>query len=73
MLTDFVDGNNVGMLETGRRLRFGLKSLEGPGGSNGAPNHKLERDDSIQALLPRPKHHAHPTVRDLLEQFIIAQ
>src|SRR5215470_15035428 len=51
VLTDFVNGNNVRMIEPGSRFGFGVKTLHrGRCGQPPGENH-LERDGTIKAYL----------------------
>jgi hypothetical protein len=73
VLADFVNGNDVRMIETGGRFGFGVKTLlQCERGQVPGQNH-LERDGPIQAHLSSAINHAHPAAGDLFEQFVIAK
>ena len=73
VLPDFVNGHDVWMIEAGRRSGFGLKARDEFRRAFLARFDKFQGDQSIQAVLPRPIHDAHPAPRDFAEQFVIAK
>jgi hypothetical protein len=73
VVTDFVDGHDVGMLETGRRLGLGAEALNRRRRGHREGHNHLERDDPVQAPLPGLIHDIHTAAAHLLEQFVIAE
>ena len=73
VLADLVDGNDVGMLETGRGLSFMAKSFYERFAGKLASEEHFERDHSVQTELVRAINHAHATTRDFGDEFIVAQ
>ena len=70
---DFVDGDDVRMLQLRRRFRLGakpahLRVARQPSGQN-----HFHRHDAVEIHLPRLPDHAHAAARDLLQQFVIAK
>ena len=73
VLADFVDRDDIRVIESGGRFGFRVKSLyQGGRGQLAGENH-FERDRPIKANLPRAVDHAHPTAVDFLDQFIVAE
>ena len=71
--THFVDGNNVGVIELGRRLGLGVKASHFfIAGELAAADH-LQRNDPPQPHLPGPVDDPHPATGDFVEQFVIAE
>jgi hypothetical protein len=70
---DFVDGNDVSVIEPGGVLGFGAKALEVGGRGQFAGANHLQRDGAIEADLTRPIDDAHPTAGDFVEQFVVAE
>ena len=73
VLADFVDRDDVWMLQAGHRLRLGLKTLHELVARKLPEQQHLHRDDAVQAHLPCPINDAHPAARDFLQQFVIAK
>src|SRR5262249_26436062 len=71
-LTDFVDGYDARMIERGCRLGLGAEALQRLGGGHCARQDHLERDISVQRQLPGTEDYSHASMRNLLEQFIVA-
>src|SRR5262249_30512676 len=72
LLADFVNGNDMRMLESGRSSRLGPEAREiGSRGQCAALDH-LEGHDAPQALLARLIDDPHPSFADALEEFVIA-
>ena len=73
VLTHFVNGHDVRMIQPGGGFGFGAEALdlavigEAPG-----QNH-LERHDPVEAGLSRPPHRAHAAVGDFSQQFVVAE
>ena len=59
---DFVDGDNIGMLETGSNNGLGAKAFDKLQAGLRPEQQHLQRDNAIQALLPRSIDDAHATV-----------
>ena len=73
VLSDFVDGHDVRMLQIGRRLRFTTEALNlGLAREFSGENH-FQRDRAIEARLPGFPNNAHAAARDFLLQFIITE
>ena len=67
LLRDFIDRNNVRMVQLGRGLGFRVETLDGgTRGQSPGQNH-FQRDDPFQAHLPRLEDDSHPALRDLLQ------
>ena len=73
MDADFVDGDDVGMLEAGGRDGFGAKALDELRAGLRPEQQHLERDNPVQALLPGLIDDPHPAPRDLLQQLVVAE
>src|SRR5262245_61427233 len=73
VLADLVNGDDVGVVETGRRLGLGAEALHlGWRGQLAGEDH-LEGDFPFEADLPGPIHDAHAASRDLLQQLVVAE
>lgn len=72
-LTDFVDGDDVGVPEARRGLGFPTEALDGLLARQRPQQQHLHGDDPVEADLPSPVNDPHPAVSDLLEQFVIAE
>ena len=72
-LADFVDGHNVGMAKLSIGFRFQPKARQIIGIRAWPRQDHLDRDNAIQADLPRLEHHAHAASADFLEQRVIAK
>jgi hypothetical protein len=73
MLADLVDGDDVRMIEVGRRLGLSVEALDFRFAGELAGQDHLEGDDSIEADLPGAIDDAHAAAGDLLEQLIVAE
>ncbi len=73
VFADLVDRHDVGMLQAGGGLGLVTKAFHFLGGGKPAfPDH-FQGDDTVQADLPRPIHHAHSAAGNLLLQFVVAE
>src|ERR1051325_7093401 len=72
-LADIVDRDNIRVLQAGRRLRFGAKTLHEYITGKFSEEQRLDRHDPIQAPLPRPINDPHPTARDFFDQLVITE
>ena len=72
-LADFVNRNDVRMLEAGGCLRFHAEALDERLAGQFAEEQQLDRDDPVQAFLPRLIDDPHPAPRDFFEQFVVAE
>jgi hypothetical protein len=70
---DFVDGDDVRVLQTGCRRCFRAEALREFLARLVAEQEHLHRDDSAKALLPRLVNDPHSAARDFFEQFVIAE
>ena len=70
---DFVDGDDVRVLQAGRRRRFRTESLRQFLARLFPEQEHLHRNDAVEALLPRFEDDTHPAARDFFEQFVIAE
>jgi hypothetical protein len=73
VLTNFEDGNDVGMSQTRRRFRFGLETFYQLFGGEGPGTDDLESHQPLQGPLPRLVDGSHTALRDFLQQFVIAK
>ena len=70
---DFVDGDDVGMLQRSRGHGLGAEALHRLRRRVRPEQQQLEGDDPIQALLAGLIDHAHAAVPDLLQQFVVSE
>src|SRR5262245_44924844 len=61
---EFVEGDDVGMVEPGQRLGFTGKAIGKRAIATNAGRENLQRDDPVQFLLPRLVNRAHATAAD---------
>jgi len=73
VVSDFVDGHDVGVLERGGRSGFLLESGAGGGIGEVSPEQDLDGDDTSEAALARAEDDAHAAAGDFLEQVVIPQ
>ena len=73
VLANFVDGNDVRMVEIRRGFRFGAETLHFRGGRQLAGADHFQRDRAIETDLPRIINDAHPALRNLAQEFVIAK
>ena len=73
MPANLVDGHDVGVIQFGRRLGFGLKALHLRAAGQLAGQNHFERHGPIQAHLARAEYHPHAAARDLPLQFIVSE
>ena len=73
MLTNFVNGDDVRMVEAGGGFRFAHESLHlGLAGEQAGQQH-LERDGTVEADLPGAIDNAHAAAGEFAEQFVVAE
>src|SRR5262249_12585009 len=72
VLADFVNGDNVGVVQTRHGARFALETLRCALGCNMSGQDHLDRDKSIQADLPGAVDNAHAPSTNLCNEFIVA-
>ena len=72
-LADFVDRDDVRIVELRDRLRLRVKTRDIARARELPRADRLHRDEPLQTHLPRTPHHAHPAARDFLDQFVIAE
>ena len=70
MAADFVDGDDVGMLQTGRRFRLGAETLHVIRRREPAGEDHLHRDDAVEADLACPVDNAHAALGHFLQQLV---
>src|SRR5437867_3451719 len=68
-----VNGDDVGMLQAGRRRGLGAKSLHQFRAGERAEEQHLHGDDTVQAALSRLVNDAHAAAGNFLQQFVIAK
>ncbi len=71
--THFVDGDDIGMLQSGGGHRLGAEAFYRFRRRVESEEEELERDQPVQALLAGPIDYPHAAVPDLLEQLIIPE
>ena len=72
-LADFVDGDNVRMIEAASGLGFEEESPHGVRAGQSSLAQHLEGDDAMASRVPRAIDDAHAAPGDLPEQFIVAE
>ena len=70
---DLEDGNDIGVVQIGRRLRFGPKPLNFIVGCQPARANELQCDDAMQTSLACPPNHAHSACRDQVDQLVVTK
>ena len=73
LFADFVNSHDVRMPQRGDHLRFIAKPPHKIRAGKRAVQKHFQRDDAVQAQLPRPINHAHAAARNLFQQVVIAQ
>ena len=73
LFTHLVNGNNIGMIEPRRRLRFGAESFHFAFTGELAGEDEFERHDAIQRDITSAKHHAHAAVAYLFKEFVVTE
>ena len=68
---DFIDGDDVGMIEMRDRLGFDTKPAESVGVGGLVEQDHLEGDFAIQANLPRQVDDPHAAAGNLAKDFVI--
>jgi hypothetical protein len=72
LLAGGVDGDDVGVVQPGRRFRFAAEALNGFFGQPQAGAEDLEGDLAVEGDLPRFVDHAHAAAADLAHDLEIA-
>src|SRR5581483_3581719 len=70
VFTNFVDLDNVGMLQTGDSFSLAAKTLDDLAAGMAAGENHLERHQAIEAELPRLVDHAHAAAAQFLENLV---
>jgi hypothetical protein len=70
---DFVDPDDVAMVQIGGRLRFGVKAFDLRFAGELASEDHLQSHQPIEADLPGLVNHPHAAAGDFAEQLIIAE
>ena len=70
---NFVDGDDVRMIEPGSRLGFDAKAADGVGGGQSLGQDHFQGDNAIEAALPGPVDDSHAAASDLVQEFVIAK
>jgi hypothetical protein len=73
VLADFVNGDQVRMMQAGHGLRFPLEAGQIIYRSRTAKEKHLDGDNPIQADLPRSIHDAHAAVGDHGEELVVTE
>src|SRR5258706_3353404 len=73
VLSHLVDGNNVGMLQAGRRRGFRTEPLNEFGRGILAEEQQLDCDNAAESDLPRLVNYTHAAVGDFLQQLVITE
>ncbi len=73
VFADLMNLDDVGVTEGGDGLGLGLEAGAGRGARPAARQDHLERDESIQARLPRLVHDAHAAAADLPQDLVARQ
>ena len=73
MLADFVDGDDVRMIQRGGGFRFGAEAMDlGSRGKPAGADH-FQRHGAMEAELPREIHDAHAALGDLPQHFVVGE
>src|SRR5262249_2471730 len=72
-LPDFMNGNDEWMIEAGSGFRFSPKALQMRLSSPRSQANYFERDNAIEAFLPRSINYALTTTTDFFQQFVVAK
>ncbi len=70
MSAEIVGGDDIRVAEPRHGQRLLLEPREGRRIVHLGDGNGFDGDDAIEALLPRPKHHAHPAAADPFENFV---
>src|SRR6266404_3797678 len=73
MLANLVDGNDVRMIDSSRRLGFDMETMDDRSRRQLPRSDHLYGHDSIQTQLPSLEDRAHPAARNFFQQFVIAK
>jgi hypothetical protein len=73
VLRDFINGNDIWMIQAGSGFRFAAEAFEGGCIGEVSAEQDFQRDNSIEAHLARAVDDAHPAARDFMHKFIIAK
>ena len=72
-LAGFVDGDDVGVMEAGRRFRLGPETQDHFGAAHPPRLNHLHRHHPVEAELAGAIHNPHAAFGDLLQQFVVAE
>ena len=72
-LAGFVDGDDVGVMQAGRRFRLGPETQDHFRAAHPPRLDHLHRHDPVEAELAGAIHDAHAAFGDLLQQFVVAE
>ncbi len=72
-LAGFVDGDDVGVMQAGRRFRLGPEPQDHLRAAHAARLDHLHRHDPVEAELAGAIDHPHAAFGDLLQQFVVAE
>lgn len=73
MLPHFVDGDDIAVVQTGRRLGLGAEPVNFVFARELSAEDHLYRDHAVEAHLASFIHHAHAATRDFFQQLIIPE
>src|SRR4051812_2338715 len=71
LFANFVDGNNVRMVEAGGGFGFSVEAFDFGLTSKDAGANHLHCDAAIEAHLPGAVNYAHPAASNLVKQFVV--
>ena len=71
VLSDFVDGTNVGMIQSGSRPRFALEPLQGHSICGQSIGQELQRDVAPQGKVFGPVDHTHAPATQLFQDSVM--
>src|SRR6476646_7162314 len=66
--TDFIDSDDIGMIQFRSRVGFAAKARKSRNGSETTAAHHFQRNDAIQRKLTGAKHRAHAPLSELFEE-----
>src|SRR6266536_3098281 len=72
-LSDFLNGNDARMIETGRGFGFEVEPLQMRFGCPLTKSDDLQRDGTVETLLPRPIYQALSAAAYFLQEFVVAK
>ena len=73
MFANLEDGNNVGMIQGGRRPGLAVEALDAAVGAQVVRQDHLEGDGTVEADSMSPIDDAHTAAGNLIEQFVVAE